>query len=70
VGTPTRSPISVTAVRSVSISSGRPASTSWSMEVLKAPSFRVTALRSSPLWLIGQPILAPMAAASAMMASV
>ena len=47
-----------------SISTGLPASTSCSIEVLNAPSLRVTALRSSPLCSIGQPILAPIAAAS------
>jgi hypothetical protein len=40
------------------------------MKVLNVPSLRVTAFRSSPLWRIGQPIRSPMAAASAMIASV
>jgi hypothetical protein len=68
VGVPVFSPISRTALTSASSSTGLPASTSRSIEVLKAPSWRVTALRSSPLCEIGQPIFAPIAAASRMIA--
>ncbi|MNZ93502.1 hypothetical protein D3C78_1125710 [compost metagenome] len=46
----------------------RPASASCSIEVLKAPSLRVTAWRSSGLWVTSQPISRPMAAASPMAA--
>ncbi len=65
VATPTRAPISATTATSASISSGRPASASCSIDVLKLPSWRVTAMRSSPDCAIGQPIRAPTAAASA-----
>jgi hypothetical protein len=64
VRSPTAWPISRTDVSSVSISSGLPASASWSIEVFIAPSFLVTALRSYGLSSMGQPIFAPIAAAS------
>ena len=66
VATPTRSPISRTAPTSASSSKARPCSASTSIEVLNAPSWRVTAMRASGVCSIGQPMRAPMAAASAM----
>ena len=62
--------ISRGAPSNASSSIGRPASTSCSIEVLNAPSRAVTAIRSSPLSLIGQPIAAPTAASSAMPSSI
>ena len=53
-----------TALTSASSSTARPASTSCSIEVLKAPSFIVMACRSSGCWSIGMPMAAPMALAS------
>jgi hypothetical protein len=55
-GTPVSWPSSLTTVTSASISTGLPASTSCSIEVLKAPSLRVTWCRSSGCCAIGMPM--------------
>src|SRR5660398_269390 len=70
VGSPVICPISLTAATRASISTGLPASTSCSIDVLNAPSRRVRAFRSSPLCSMGQPIWAPMRPASAIMSRV
>ena len=62
-------PISCTAPTRASSSSARPASASCSIEVLKPPSWRASARRSSPDWPIGQPICAPINAASCIVRS-
>ena len=62
--------ISRGAPNNASSSIGRPASTSCSIDVLNAPSRAVTAIRSSPLSLIGHPTSAPIAASSAMPSSI
>ena len=61
VATPTRAAISRTAPTSASSSIGREASTSCSMEVLNAPSLRVTSWRSSGDSVTAQPMRSPTA---------
>ena len=60
--------MSYTAPTSASISSARPTSRSASIEVLKAPSLRVTAWRCSGVCSIGMPMARPICCASSITA--
>ena len=68
VATPTARAISATLATSASSSTGRPASTSCSIDERNAPSLRVIRWRSSGVVPIGRPMRAPTAAASRIVA--